>query len=58
MLTEADHNVLKYLESNASQIPLQTLDSLRQTLGVETANSQLTTMVRVGSANSNPFERF
>ncbi|XP_040017431.1 EF-hand domain-containing protein 1 isoform X2 [Gasterosteus aculeatus] len=44
VLTEADHNVLKYLESNASRIPLQTLDSLRQTLGVETANSQLTTM--------------
>ncbi|KAM8832923.1 EF-hand domain-containing protein 1 isoform 2-T2 [Spinachia spinachia] len=41
VLTEADHNVLQYLESNASRIPLQTLDSLRQKLlGVGTANSQ------------------
>ncbi|XP_032362525.1 EF-hand domain-containing protein 1 isoform X1 [Etheostoma spectabile] len=40
VLTDADHYVLKYLESNASQIPCQTLDSLRQKLGVGTTNNQ------------------
>ncbi|XP_034554747.1 EF-hand domain-containing protein 1 [Notolabrus celidotus] len=38
VLTDADHFVLKYLESIASQVPQQTLDSLRQKLGVRTAN--------------------
>ncbi|KAL7388932.1 hypothetical protein ABVT39_023574 [Epinephelus coioides] len=40
VLTDADHYVLTYLESNASQIPCQTLDSLHQKLGVKTANNQ------------------
>ncbi|XP_035854447.1 EF-hand domain-containing protein 1 isoform X1 [Sander lucioperca] len=40
VLTDADHYVLMYLESNASQIPCQTLDSLRQKLGVGTTNNQ------------------
>ncbi|KAM7367805.1 hypothetical protein PAMP_014080 [Pampus punctatissimus] len=38
VLTDADHYVLTYLESNSSQIPSQTLDSVRQRLRVETAN--------------------
>uniref|UniRef100_A0A8C3G5F6 EF-hand domain (C-terminal) containing 1 n=1 Tax=Cyclopterus lumpus TaxID=8103 RepID=A0A8C3G5F6_CYCLU len=40
VLTDADHYVLKYLEANTGQIPLQTLDSLRQKLSVGTANNQ------------------
>ncbi|XP_047429908.1 EF-hand domain-containing protein 1 [Mugil cephalus] len=40
VLTDADRYVLTYLESNSSQIPSQTLDSLRQKLGVATANNQ------------------
>ncbi|XP_078130943.1 EF-hand domain-containing protein 1 [Sander vitreus] len=40
VLTNADHFVLTYLESSARQIPCQTLDSLRQKLGVSTANNQ------------------
>uniref|UniRef100_A0A8C9XNJ5 EF-hand domain (C-terminal) containing 1 n=1 Tax=Sander lucioperca TaxID=283035 RepID=A0A8C9XNJ5_SANLU len=40
VLTNADHFVLTYLESSARQIPCQTLDSLRQKLGVATANNQ------------------
>ncbi|KAM4600619.1 EF-hand domain-containing protein 1 [Polymixia lowei] len=44
VLTDADHYVLKYLESISDQIPFQTLDSLRQKLGVHpdqgTADSQ------------------
>ncbi|XP_068433358.1 EF-hand domain-containing protein 1 [Clinocottus analis] len=40
VLTDADPYVLKYLESIASQIPLQTLESLRQKLSVGTANNQ------------------
>ncbi|XP_018531509.1 EF-hand domain-containing protein 1 [Lates calcarifer] len=40
VLTDADHYVLKYLESNSSQIPSETLDSLRQKLVVGTANNQ------------------
>ncbi|XP_054474886.1 EF-hand domain-containing protein 1 [Anoplopoma fimbria] len=40
VLTDADQYVLKYMESNASQIPLQTLDSLRQKLSMRTANNQ------------------
>ncbi|KAF1371829.1 hypothetical protein PFLUV_G00273430 [Perca fluviatilis] len=40
VLTDADHYVLTYLESNTSQIPCQTLDSLRQKLGVGTTNNQ------------------
>ena len=34
MLTDADHYVLKYLESEADQIPSHTLESLRNRLGV------------------------
>jgi hypothetical protein len=34
VLTDADHYVLKYLESEADQIPSQTLESLRNRLGV------------------------
>uniref|UniRef100_UPI0037E71C01 EF-hand domain-containing protein 1 n=1 Tax=Semicossyphus pulcher TaxID=241346 RepID=UPI0037E71C01 len=40
VLTDADHFVLKYLESISSQIPHQTLDSLHQKLGVGKANNQ------------------
>ncbi|XP_040920133.1 EF-hand domain-containing protein 1 [Toxotes jaculatrix] len=40
VLTNADRYVLTYLESNSSQIPSQTLDSLRQKLGVGTENNQ------------------
>ncbi|GAA6228807.1 EF-hand domain-containing protein 1 [Lates japonicus] len=40
VLTNADHYVLMYLESNSSQIPSETLDSLRQKLVVGTANNQ------------------
>ncbi|XP_039982124.1 EF-hand domain-containing protein 1 [Xiphias gladius] len=40
VLTNADHYVLAYLESNSSQIPSQTLDSLRQKLGVGSASNQ------------------
>ncbi|XP_023270810.1 EF-hand domain-containing protein 1 [Seriola lalandi dorsalis] len=40
VLTNADHYVLTYLEANSSQIPSQTLDSLRQKLSVGTANNQ------------------
>ncbi|XP_061842772.2 EF-hand domain-containing protein 1 [Nerophis lumbriciformis] len=35
VLTDADLYVLKYMESNPSQIPLETLDTLRQKLGTE-----------------------
>nr|XP_020444001.1 EF-hand domain-containing protein 1 [Monopterus albus] len=38
ILTDADQYVLTYLESISSQIPSQTLDSLRQKLSVETNN--------------------
>uniref|UniRef100_A0A668ADW0 EF-hand domain (C-terminal) containing 1 n=1 Tax=Myripristis murdjan TaxID=586833 RepID=A0A668ADW0_9TELE len=34
VLTDADHYVLKYLESVSDQIPCKTLDSLRQRLGI------------------------
>ncbi|XP_026197308.1 EF-hand domain-containing protein 1 [Anabas testudineus] len=40
VLTDADQYVLTYLESNSSQIPSQTLDSLRQKLCAGTANNQ------------------
>ncbi|MEQ2177569.1 hypothetical protein GOODEAATRI_004907 [Goodea atripinnis] len=40
VLTNADYYVLKYLESISSQIPSQTLDSLRQKLGVEMARNK------------------
>ncbi|KAK5611875.1 hypothetical protein CRENBAI_007923 [Crenichthys baileyi] len=40
LLTNADHYVLKYLESISSQIPSQTLDSLREKLGVEMARNK------------------
>ncbi|XP_035535187.1 EF-hand domain-containing protein 1 [Morone saxatilis] len=40
VLTDADHYVLTYMESNTSQIPSQTLDSLHQKLGVGMANNQ------------------
>ncbi|XP_020497125.2 EF-hand domain-containing protein 1 [Labrus bergylta] len=40
VLTDADYFVLKYLESISSQIPVQTLDSLRQKLCVGTTNNQ------------------
>ncbi|XP_070705893.1 EF-hand domain-containing protein 1 [Pempheris klunzingeri] len=40
VLIDADHYVLKYLQSNSSQIPSHTLDSLQQKLGVWTANNQ------------------
>ncbi|XP_041815318.1 EF-hand domain-containing protein 1 [Chelmon rostratus] len=40
VLTDADRFVLTYLESISSQIPCETLESLRQKLGVETANNQ------------------
>ncbi|XP_044025845.1 EF-hand domain-containing protein 1 [Siniperca chuatsi] len=40
VLTDADHYVLTYLESNSSQIPCQTLDSLHQKLRVGTATHQ------------------
>ncbi|XP_069576247.1 EF-hand domain-containing protein 1 [Brachyistius frenatus] len=40
VLTDADYYVLTYLESISSQIPSQTLDSLRQKLGVRIANNQ------------------
>ncbi|XP_063352170.1 EF-hand domain-containing protein 1 [Pelmatolapia mariae] len=40
VLTDADHYVLKYLESNWSDIPSKTLDSLRQKLGVEIETTQ------------------
>ncbi|XP_042359448.1 EF-hand domain-containing protein 1 [Plectropomus leopardus] len=40
VLTGADRYVLAYLESNASQIPCQTLQSLQQKLGAGTANTQ------------------
>ncbi|XP_073349149.1 EF-hand domain-containing protein 1 [Pagrus major] len=40
VLTDADQYVLTYLESNSSQIPCQTLESLQQKLGVGTANNQ------------------
>lgn len=40
VLTDADHYVLKYLESNWSDIPSKTLDSLRQKLGVEILTTQ------------------
>ncbi|XP_031437343.1 EF-hand domain-containing protein 1 isoform X2 [Clupea harengus] len=34
LLTDADHYVLKYLESQADRIPTETVNSLRQRLGV------------------------
>ncbi|KAM9840501.1 EF-hand domain-containing protein 1 [Aulostomus maculatus] len=40
VLTDADRYVLKYLESISSQIPPQTLESVRQKLGVEVENNQ------------------
>ncbi|TMS12196.1 EF-hand domain-containing protein 1 [Larimichthys crocea] len=40
VLTDADLYVLKYLESISSQIPSQTLESLRQKLGVRATNNQ------------------
>ncbi|XP_019953070.2 EF-hand domain-containing protein 1 [Paralichthys olivaceus] len=40
VLTNADQYVLTYLESISSQIPSQTLDSLRQKLGEGAANNQ------------------
>lgn len=40
VLTNADHYVLKYLESISGQIPSQTLDSLRQKLGAEMASKK------------------
>ncbi|XP_029281558.1 EF-hand domain-containing protein 1 [Cottoperca gobio] len=40
VLTDADHYVLTYLESIASQIPCRTLDSLHQKLREGTANNQ------------------
>ncbi|KAM9704326.1 EF-hand domain-containing protein 1 [Menidia menidia] len=40
VLTDADLYVLKYLESISSQIPSQTLDSLRKKLGVEKTSCQ------------------
>ncbi|CAJ1077050.1 EF-hand domain-containing protein 1 [Xyrichtys novacula] len=39
VLTDADHFVLKYLESVSDQIPEQTLDSLRLKLSVRTAET-------------------
>ncbi|KAM3861068.1 EF-hand domain-containing protein 1 [Diretmus argenteus] len=44
VLTDADHYVLKYLESISDQIPSQTLDSMRQRLG---------THLDQGTANPN-----
>ncbi|KAK5879967.1 hypothetical protein CesoFtcFv8_023039 [Champsocephalus esox] len=40
VLTDADQYVLNYLESNAGQIPHQTLLSIHQKLGVRTENNQ------------------
>ncbi|XP_037605956.1 EF-hand domain-containing protein 1 [Sebastes umbrosus] len=40
VLTDADHYVLTYLQSIASQIPRQTLDSHKKLQGVGTANNQ------------------
>lgn len=40
VLTDADHYVLAYLEANSSQVPCQTLESLRQKLGVNATNTQ------------------
>ncbi|XP_034435685.1 EF-hand domain-containing protein 1-like [Hippoglossus hippoglossus] len=40
LLTDADQYVLTYLESISSQIPSQTLDSVRQKLGEGAANNQ------------------
>ncbi|KAF7653715.1 hypothetical protein LDENG_00079090 [Lucifuga dentata] len=40
VLTDADHYVLKYLESISDQIPGHTLDSLRQRLGIGTEINQ------------------
>ncbi|CAK6961838.1 EF-hand domain-containing protein 1 [Scomber scombrus] len=40
VLTNADHYVLAYLESISSQIPSETLVSLRQKFGVETTSDQ------------------
>ncbi|XP_076613252.1 EF-hand domain-containing protein 1 [Chaetodon auriga] len=40
VLTNADRYVLTYLESVSSEIPHETLESLQQKLGVETANNQ------------------
>ncbi|XP_070844225.1 EF-hand domain-containing protein 1 [Chaetodon trifascialis] len=40
VLTDADRYVLTYLESVSSEIPCETLESLRQKLGVETPNNQ------------------
>ncbi|KAJ4922628.1 hypothetical protein JOQ06_027884 [Pogonophryne albipinna] len=40
VLTDADQYVLNYLESNAGQIPHQTLLSFHQKLGVRTENNQ------------------
>ncbi|KAG7239667.1 hypothetical protein INR49_028603 [Caranx melampygus] len=40
ILTDADHYVLTYLEANSSDIPSETLDSLRQKLSAATANNQ------------------
>uniref|UniRef100_A0A3Q3WW66 DM10 domain-containing protein n=1 Tax=Mola mola TaxID=94237 RepID=A0A3Q3WW66_MOLML len=42
LLFDADEYVLAYLESNSSQIPHQTIESLRQKLGVGAANNQPT----------------
>lgn len=39
LLTDADHYVLKYLESQADRIPSETLNSIRQTLGVSASGS-------------------
>lgn len=40
MLTDADQYVLKYLESISSQISSETLNALRQKLGVGTEKNQ------------------
>ncbi|XP_071777191.1 EF-hand domain-containing protein 1 [Centroberyx gerrardi] len=48
VLTDADHYVLKYLESISDQIPSQTLESVRQKLGIDPHQ---------GTANNQPFDR-
>ncbi|KAM9354968.1 EF-hand domain-containing protein 1 [Pholidichthys leucotaenia] len=40
VLTDADLYVLKYLESHSNNIPTQTLESLRQKMGVEMTDNQ------------------
>nr|XP_023678467.1 EF-hand domain-containing protein 1-like [Paramormyrops kingsleyae] len=42
VLTDADHYVLKYLETISEQIPSQTLSSLRQHLGLLPEQAQST----------------